>query len=36
MDLAFIYFQLGHEIYQGWLTLYDPTDEKEGIMVNIY
>jgi len=32
MDLSVVYFQLNHEVYQGWLTLVDPTDEREGIM----
>ena len=33
IDFSTIYFSLHHEIYQGWLTLTDPTDEREGIMV---
>ena len=32
MDLSAIYFSLNHEIYHTWLTLSDPTDEREGIM----
>ena len=33
LDLTAIYFSLHHEIYQSWLTLNDPTDESEEIMV---
>lgn len=32
MDLTSIYFSLNHELYHTWLTLSDPTDEREGIM----
>lgn len=32
LDLTSVYFALNHELYQIWLTLTDPTDEREGIM----
>ena len=32
LDLTSVYFSLNHELYQIWLTLTDPTDEREGIM----
>ena len=32
LDLTSVYFALHHELYQVWLTLTDPTDEREGIM----
>lgn len=33
IDLTSVYFSYNHELYQIWLTLTDPTDEREGIMV---
>jgi len=37
MDLTSVYFAYHHEMYRVWLTLTDPTDQREGIMgyVNI-
>ena len=32
LDLTSVYFALNHELFQIWLTLTDPTDEREGIM----
>lgn len=32
LDATSVYFSLHHEFYRTWLTLTDPTDEREGIM----
>lgn len=32
LDITSVYFALHHELYHAWLTLTDPTDEREGIM----
>lgn len=32
LDLTSVYFALNHELFQIYLTLTDPTDEREGIM----
>ncbi len=31
LDLSSIYFMFQHEIYMGWLCLYDPLDKREGV-----
>lgn len=32
LDLSSIYFNLNHEFYRTYLSLSDPTDEREGCM----
>ena len=31
IDLSSVYFMYQHEIYMGWLSLYDPSGKREGV-----